>query len=222
MREIGKKQFDEKAAVIKQAHWAQTLQHTLDLNRKYASPVFGVVEPWKLIEDLGRCIDPTDRELYGVSQHVHILQVLNAMEEAGIKDELFLLVGLVHDLGKILLLTDESPENIVCDNGIIGDYPAGIGLDRCTQHWNHDEFAHQKLKDHLSYEMGWLVRYHSLKMTDDVKKLMNKKDREIANNYYLRFKDYDKLTKSIYHIPRVDMDKYRRLLEKHLPKTIEV
>jgi predicted HD phosphohydrolase len=175
-----------------------------------------------LIEKLAFCVDPTDRELYGVSQLIHTIQVLDAMEKDGIKDEYFLLAGLFHDIGKILLLTDELPENIVCDNGVVGSYSEGVGLDQCIQHWNHDEFAYNRLKNYLPYPMTWLIRYHSLKITEEIKRYMNHSDKDLADKYYARFKNYDKLTKSIFHIPKIDIEKYRRLTEKLLPNFIEI
>ena len=84
------------------------------------------------MELLAQCVDPSNPVLYCVTQVVHTLQVVESMERDGIEDADLLLAGLVHNLGKVLLLTGETPENVVCSNTPIGCYPAGIGLNNCV------------------------------------------------------------------------------------------
>ena len=83
------------------------------LRAKYARPVFGLVNTWDLLEQLGGCVDPADPVLYGASQQLHALQVLTAMEADGVKDPVLLAAALIHDVGKLLLLAGEAPENVV-------------------------------------------------------------------------------------------------------------
>jgi hypothetical protein len=52
-----------------------------------------------------------------------------------------IITALIHDLGKLLLLTDEDPAHVVCENSPIGDYPSGVGFNNCVFQWNHDEFG---------------------------------------------------------------------------------
>lgn len=209
-----KENFDANAKTIKMKHFSQTVEQIQALNEKYNKPVFGTVSPWSLIEKLAQAVDPTDRELYCTSQWIHTWQVLEAMEH--IKDEEFLLAAILHDVGKILLTTNELPENIVCDNGLV---VANIGLDNCILHWNHDEFGYMKFKNLVPYHVSWLIRYHSIR--SDVLVHMDHKDKILKDKYFDQFKKYDKSTKSIYHLPKVNIDKYRRLVEKHLPPTME-
>lgn len=218
MIKVTKENFDHQAKKIKNAHWHQTIADVESLKIKYKESVFGLVSPWSLIEKLAICIDPTDRELYGVSQFIHTMQVLEAMEKDGVQDQEFLLASLFHDVGKILLLTNEAPENIVCDNGIIKQN--GIGLDNCVTHWNHDEFAYMKLKNHIPYWVGWLIRYHSIKV-DIVAPYFNDNDKLLYKKYLINFSKYDKLSKSIYHIPKINLIKYQKLVDSYLPKEIE-
>lgn len=211
--------FDQKAKDIKAKHWSQSAEEVASLCAKYEKPIFGEVEPFWMIEQLALCVDMTDRELYGVSQYIHTLQVLESMEISGITDEEFLLAGLMHDAGKILLLTDEKPENIVCDNGVITE---AVGWANCVTHWNHDEFMYCKLKDHVPEHVAWIIRYHSMKSSKEAEACMDATDRKWAEKYLVPFKEHDKLTKSIHNIPKLDMDKYRRLVEKHLPKKLMI
>ena len=54
----------------------------------------------------------------------------------------FIVAGLVHDIGKILMLTDEDMANIVCCNTPIGTaWQPGIGFDNIKFQWNHDEYG---------------------------------------------------------------------------------
>ena len=135
-------QYVRHAQEIDSRHNTKTIDDVASLRRKYAAPIFGRVSPWSLVESLGRCIDPTDRRLYGASQHLHVLQIIDAMEEEGTASDEMVLITLVHDLGKVLLLTDEAPENIVCMNRPIRVCAPGGGLDNCVFQWNHDEFAY--------------------------------------------------------------------------------
>jgi hypothetical protein len=212
--------FKIQAMDIHYKHRSQTVDDVYQLNQKYLiSTIFKQpISIWDAIEKLGFVSDPTDRELYAVSQLTHTLQVIEGMENDGIKDDELYLAGWVHDLGKLLLLTDEDPSNIVCDNFVV-EGKEGQGLDNCILNWNHDEWIYMKLKNILSDEMSWLIRYHSINETSCVK-YFDQKDRYFADKYLSKFKKYDKGTKSIFNIPKINIDKHRRLIEKLLPEPI--
>ena len=105
---------------IEQRHAAQTLDDVAALRRKYDNPVFGKVRVWKLVQRLSQCIDPSDGRLFGASQQVHVLQMLEAMARDKVASHDLILAALIHDVGKTLLLTDEDPANITCMNTPIG------------------------------------------------------------------------------------------------------
>lgn len=217
--DVQRARFEDDALHITLLHRAQTLDSVARLRRKYETPLFGRVETWSLIERLGRCIDPTDLRLAGVSQHLHVCQVLEAMEADGVKDEIMLLAALVHDIGKVLLVTGESPENVVCFNDPIGEYAPGVGLDQCVMQWNHDEFAHSRLRDHVPDAVAWLIRYHSIRLKA-CEPLMDARDRAYTDRYLRRFQHYDQESKSMYVLPRKRIEDYRPLLEKFLPRQL--
>lgn len=212
--------FKVQARQIHQRHRNQTVSDIQFLNEKYkANTIFEKpILVWDAIEKLGLVSDPTDRELYAVSQWAHTLQVIEGMEQAGVKNEEMIFAAWVHDLGKLLLLTKEDPANIVCDNFVV-EGQEGKGLDRCFLNWNHDEWVYLKLKDLVSKEVAWLIRYHSINL-DTCTKFFDQKDRKYADKYLEEFKKYDKGTKSIYNIPIVDLDKHRRIVEKFLPEPL--
>ena len=220
-KNLNQMEFDGNAGKIKKAHWNQSANQIENLNKKYKNIIFGLMEPWSFIEKLSLCIDPTDKELYCTNQWIHTLQVVESMENKKVIDEEFIVAGILHDFGKILLLTDELPENIVCDNGIVGEYKENIGWKNCMTNWNHDEFAYMKLKPYLSENYLWLIRYHSINLKNAYK-YADSYDKKMIDKYILPFEEHDKLTKSIYNIPKLNLDKYKKIIEKHLPKKIEV
>lgn len=213
--------FAARARAIESGHRAQSAATVAALRAKYQAPVLGRVPVWSAIEMLAQCIDPTDQRLFGASQLLHVLQILDAMEREGAATEEFVLAALVHDLGKILLLTDEAPENVVCFNEPIGAYAPGIGLDRCVLQWNHDEFAWMRLKDHVPDAVGWLVRYHSI-VVARCEPYMDARDRDYAQRYLLPFARYDHGTKSPHYVPSRRIQDYRSLIERTFPQPIVI
>jgi len=209
--------FDKNAKSIHVKHISQTEGDYKNLYSKYKSaPILGEVTVWEAIEKLSFAIDPTDKELYNVSQWTHTLQVIESMEKKNENEEL-IVAGWLHDLGKILLTTNEAPENIVCDNGIIKGKEKS-GLDNCLLNWNHDEFAYMRVKEYVPYHISWIIRYHSIKT--ECLKYMNENDMKLYKQFLIDFKKHDKLTKSIHHMPKIDLEKHKKIIEKHIPGKI--
>jgi len=208
-----------QARAIDARHATQTVDDVEALRRKYEAPVFGSVRVWELIERLAVCIDPSDCALFCTSQLTHVLQMLDAMARDGIDDPELLLAVLVHDLGKLLLVTDEDPANVVCMNSPIGDPHPGIGLDQCTFQWNHDEFGWSRVRGHVPDGVAWLVRHHSMDV-DAVANLMDARDLEYRARYFDVFTHYDHGTKTPFHMPTVELDSYRELVENAFPEPI--
>ena len=208
--------YAERAQAIDARHQQQTPDDVARLRDKYAAPVFGMVSPWSLVEMLGRCIDPTDQALYGASQQLHVMQVIDAMEREGSASDEMVLVALLHDLGKVLLLTGEAPENVVCMNLPVAAGAAGSGLDACTFQWNHDEWAWSRLKDHLPDDLGWLIRYHSI-IPGSCAKYMDDRDLMRTRTLLKPFVRYDQGTKSPFNVPLQPLERYRPVVERALP-----
>ncbi len=218
---ISRKDLCEQSREIVKRHFLQTKETVLDLKKKYQNPVFGKIHMMDLLKLLGQCIDPSDTRLAGVSQLTHILQVAETMEESGIADPNLLIAALVHDVGKVLLLTDEEPENVTCMNKPIGEYDEGIGLDNCFFQWNHDEFAYSRLEDYLPDHISWLIRYHSI-LIPETEHYMNQHDREHCERYLIPFRKYDQGFKSVYRIPRKKLTDYMDLIDTYFPREIVI
>jgi predicted HD phosphohydrolase len=213
--------YRQRAAAIEARHAAQTMETVAVLRRKYAEPLLGRVRPWTLVEKLAECIDPTDCRLFGASQQLHALQIIDAMEAEGTATEEWLLVALLHDIGKVMLLAGEAPENVVCMNRPIAASEPGCGLERCTFQWNHDEFAYTRLKNHLPDGLAWLVRYHSI-LPESCERYMDARDREYCERYLRPFARYDHGTKTPMYLPQRRIEDYRGIVERALPREIVV
>ncbi len=211
--------YAQRARAIDARHEAQTTGDVIALRRKYADPVFGEVSPWSLVERMGRCIDPTDQRLFCASQHLHILQIIDAMESEGQASEEMVLAALLHDIGKTLLLTDEKPENIAGMNRPLRTGAHGAGLDQCVFPWSHDELGYLRLRAFLPEGLAWLVRYHSL-VPGSFEPCMDARDRDYHERYFRPFSRYDHGSKSPLYLPQRRLEDYRHVVERALPPTI--
>lgn len=212
--------YAARAVVIESRHNLQTFDDVMALRDRYATPVLGSVSPWSLVEMLGQCVDPSDQRLYCASQQMHVLQMIDAMEAENAATPEMLLVALVHDLGKVLLLTDEAPENVVCMNRPVRTGAPGCGLDRCVFQWNHDEWAFARLGSHLPDHLAWLVRYHSI-LPATCMQYMDARDLEYCRRYLKPFARYDHGTKSPFSLPQRRIGDYRAIVERALPAKLE-
>lgn len=216
---LGLGQFRQEATTIFEQHRQQTVATVAQLKRKYESIVFGKVRVWDLIEKLALCIDPTDMRLYAASQFVHIQQILASMEQNGIDDPNMLITAIIHDLGKVLLLTGELPENIVCGARRIGEYEKGIGLDNVVYQFGHGEFIYSRMKDHVPDHVAWAVRYHNINL-EDAMPYMKAHEREYADKFLRPFQKFDGSFGSPYFCPKVNIGRYRDLIEEYFPQPI--
>jgi hypothetical protein len=206
----------EHARAIEALHDAQDIDDVMALRDKYAMPTLGEISPWSLVEMLGQCIDPSDQRLYCASQQMHVLQMIDAMEDQHAATPEMLLVALVHDVGKVLLLTGEAPENVACTNRPVRTGAPGCGLDRCVFQWNHDEWAYARLKDHLPDHLAWLVRYHSVRPATCLQ-FMDARDIDYCRRYLKPFAAFDHETKSPFNVARRRIADYRPIVERALP-----
>ena len=212
-------QFEREARPLRERHLAQTLEDVDALRERYREPAFGVVSAWSMVEMLGHVIDLMDPILMNASQEVHTLQVVEAMIADGVDDDDLLLAGILHDVGKVLALTGEDPANVFGSNSPIGTYEPGAGLDNCVLHWNHDEFAYSRFEGHVPDHVSWLIRYHSMEI-DECLPLMDDRDRDYYERYWIDFARWDGEPKSICRVPRTRLSDYRELVEAAFPEPI--
>jgi inositol oxygenase len=137
---------------------------------------------------LNTLVDDSDPDI-ALDQMQHLLQTSEAIRADGHEDW-FVLVGLLHDLGKVLCLYGEPQWAVVGDtfpvgcrfsdrivypefftdnpdaadprySTRLGVYDAGCGFDRVLLSWGHDEYLYHVLKPYLPEPALAMIRYHS-------------------------------------------------------------
>jgi len=161
-------------------HANQTVAYNLLQRSKFhfnkkSRPIMRV---WEAMEKLDKLIDPSDPDT-NEGQIMHLLQTAEAMRRDG-KPEWMQLVGLIHDLGKLLffygssgtwdVVGDTFPVGCRFDESNIlhhsfaanpdftnpiystenGIYEPGCGIENLMMSWGHDEYLYLVMKDQSS------------------------------------------------------------------------
>jgi inositol oxygenase len=143
---------------------------------------------WNAFDFLNQLVDDSDPDT-DLDQWQHLLQTSEAIRRDGHPDWM-VLVGLMHDMGKVLCLFDEPQWAVVGDtfpvgcaysdkivypeffaanpdyndkryNTKYGVYEPNCGLDNVTMSWGHDEYVYHMMKDYLPEPALYMLRYHS-------------------------------------------------------------
>lgn len=211
--------FHIEADRVQTLHARQTREMVVALKAKYEYSVFGPVRVWDLVEKLARCVDCTDTRLFCASQWLHVQQTLATMEQDGVDDPDMHLIAILHDLGKVFLLSGEVPENVVCGSNRIGEYAPGAGLEQMIFQFGHGELIYSRVRGHVPDHVAWALRYHSLDLHENLV-YMSPHERELFDKYVVAFRRFDLYSKSPKWVPTLDMTKYRELIEAYFPQPI--
>jgi inositol oxygenase len=143
---------------------------------------------WEAFQFLNQLVDDSDPDT-DLDQMQHLLQTSEAIRRDGHPDW-FVLVGLLHDMGKVLCLFGEPQWAVVGDtfpvgcghsgkivfpeffennpdsnnttfNSKYGVYSPNCGLRNVHMSWGHDEYVYQMMKDYLPESGLYMLRYHS-------------------------------------------------------------
>ena len=143
---------------------------------------------WDAFQFLNQLVDDSDPDT-DLDQFQHLLQTSEAIRRDGHPDWM-VMVGLLHDMGKVLCLFGEPQWAVVGDtfpvgcafsdkivypeyfknspdfdderyNTKYGVYTPNCGLDNVHLSWGHDEYAYQMAKDYLPEPGLYMLRYHS-------------------------------------------------------------
>jgi len=143
---------------------------------------------WEAFNFLNQLVDDSDPDT-DLDQFQHLLQTAEAIRADGHPDWM-VIVGLMHDMGKVLCLFDEPQWAVVGDtfpvgcaysdkvvypeyfklnpdfeNGSyqseLGIYSKNCGLREVDMSWGHDEYVYQMMKNYLPEPALYMLRYHS-------------------------------------------------------------
>jgi inositol oxygenase len=169
-------------------HTHQTLDFVLAQKQKYAALDKLRMGIWDAIEALDNIIDESDPDL-SLPQSVHAFQTAEKLRQDS-HPRWLILIGLIHDLGKVLLLFNEPQWAVVGDTFPVGCaysdaiiftpyfynnsdinnpdlqthyglYSPHCGLENVHMSWGHDEYLYSVVKDYLPKEALYIIRYHS-------------------------------------------------------------
>ncbi len=169
-------------------HKFQTFDFVQEKRSKYLKFEKKEMPVWDAFQFLNQLVDDSDPDT-DLDQFQHLLQTSEAIRKDGHPDWM-VMVGLMHDMGKVLCLFDEPQWAVVGDtfpvgcaysdkivypeffkdnpdykdpryNTKYGIYTPNCGLRNVYMSWGHDEYIYQMMKDHLPEEGLYMLRYHS-------------------------------------------------------------
>jgi len=169
-------------------HTYQTFDFVMQKREQYLAFDKKEMAIWDAFEFLNQLVDDSDPDT-DLDQFQHLLQTSEAIRRDGHPDWM-VLVGLMHDMGKVLCLFGEPQWAVVGDtfpvgcaysdkiiypeffkenpdynnpkyNTKYGIYEPNCGLRNVHMSWGHDEYIYQMMKDHLPESGLYMLRYHS-------------------------------------------------------------
>ena len=169
-------------------HTHQTYEFVIEKRNQYLSFDKKELSIWEAFDFLNQLVDDSDPDT-DLDQFQHLLQTSEAIRKDGHPDWM-VLVGLIHDMGKVLCLFGEPQWAVVGDtfpvgcsysdkiiypeffkenpdynnplyNTTYGIYEPNCGLRNVHMSWGHDEYVYQMMKDYLPEPALYMLRYHS-------------------------------------------------------------
>jgi len=169
-------------------HTYQTYEFVQDKRNEYLKFDKKEMPVWSAFDFLNQLVDDSDPDT-DLDQFQHLLQTSEAIRADGHPDWM-VLVGLMHDMGKVLCLFGEPQWAVVGDTFPVGCaysdkvvypeffqynpdfqnfnyqtetgvYSKNCGLRNVHMSWGHDEYIYQMMKDYLPEPGLYMLRYHS-------------------------------------------------------------
>jgi inositol oxygenase len=169
-------------------HTYQTFDFVQEKRNNYLKFDKKEMPVWDAFQFLNQLVDDSDPDT-DLDQFQHLLQTSEAIRRDGHPDWM-VLVGLMHDMGKVLCLFGEAQWAVVGDTFPVGCaysdkivyseffknnpdynnpvyktqygvYEKGCGLRNVDMSWGHDEYVYQIMKDRIPEEGLYMLRYHS-------------------------------------------------------------
>ena len=176
--------------LYKEMHEKQTINFVRDKKEEYGKcdkKKMTINHALSLLDDF---IDPSDPDL-DVPNSIHAYQTAERVRKKFPNDKEFQIIGLIHDVGKVLFSFGEPSWAVVGDTYVLGcDFPKnivyydtlkgsedynkydkngiyqeGCGLDNLTLSYGHDEYLYNVLKNNKNHKLSDkyldVIRYHS-------------------------------------------------------------
>ena len=169
-------------------HTHQSYNFVLAKEKEFLSFDKREMPVWDAFQFLNQLVDDSDPDT-DLDQMQHLLQTSEAIRADGHPDWM-VLVGLLHDMGKVLCLFGEPQWAVVGDtfpvgcafsdkivypeffqnnpdindaryNTKYGVYAPNCGLRQVHLSWGHDEYVYHMMKDYLPEPALYMLRYHS-------------------------------------------------------------
>ncbi|MBB2144903.1 inositol oxygenase [Pedobacter sp. LMG 31464] len=169
-------------------HKYQTYDFVLEKKADYLKFDKREMPIWNAFDFLNELVDDSDPDT-DLDQMQHLVQTSEAIRNDGHPDWM-VLVGLIHDMGKVLCLFGEPQWGVVGDtfpvgcaysdkivypeffkanpdydnkkfNTKLGIYTENCGLDQVHMSWGHDEYVYHMMKDYIPEPGLYMLRYHS-------------------------------------------------------------
>ena len=195
--------------LYKDMHEKQNLEYVLEMKDKYSILNNKKMTIKDVLKRMDTFIDPSDPDV-DVENSIHAYQTAERIRKKYPDDEELQIIGLIHDLGKILFDFNEPNWAIVGDTYVVGCefpksivyydtlknnsdfdkydklgiYEYGCGLDNLNITFGHDEYLYQVLKQNYNHYISQkyldIIRYHSFYPW------------HTGNDYYCFMKEKDK------------------------------
>lgn len=169
-------------------HTYQTYDFVIQKKEEYLKFDKKEMPVWSAFDFLNQLVDDSDPDT-DLDQMQHLVQTSEAIRNDGHPDWM-VLVGLIHDMGKVLCLFGEPQWAVVGDtfpvgcaysdkivypeffkenpdwnNKIyqdkLGIYTENCGLNNVHMSWGHDEYVYHMMKDYIPEPGLYMLRYHS-------------------------------------------------------------
>ena len=176
--------------LYKEQHEKQTIDFVKQKKEEYSKLNQGKMTIQKALSLLNDFVDPSDPDL-DIENSIHAYQTAERVRRRFPDNKEFQIIGLIHDLGKVLFSFGEPSWAVVGDTYVLGcDFPKtivyydtlkkspeygkynkngiykeGCGLDNLVISYGHDEYLYNVLKKNKNHRISDrylnVIRYHS-------------------------------------------------------------
>ncbi|XP_044943484.1 inositol oxygenase isoform X4 [Mustela nigripes] len=218
--------LDRVFATYKLMHAQQTVDFVRKKHAQFGAFSYKKMTVLEAVDMLDGLVDESDPDV-DFPNSFHAFQTAEGIRKAHPDKDWFHLVGLLHDLGKVLVLAGEPQDNPDLQDPRysteLGMYQPHCGLENVLMSWGHDEYMYQMMKFNkfsLPQEAFYIIRFHSFypwHTGGDYRQLCSERDLAMLP-WVQEFNKFDLYTKSP-ELPDVNTLRpyYQGLIDKYCP-----